>query len=466
MIASGKLAKRLRRLVLSAVSLTALCAGHASAQSLREAVSATLQTNPQLGQALENRSAIEFELRQAKGLYLPRVDFESSLGARRLERPETVGGVTTEVERNLKARDAGLVVTWKIFDGFGRESEVERQTARVSSAGFRVLDRSEALALEVTREYLETLLSQRLVQLADQNIRYLETTARRIREIAAGGSLTDADIRQSQERVLAARARAVEARQELASGKIRLLRLAGRNVTRPTSPPSFASKLPRSVNAALQIAVTNNPRLSFANADIDAANALVKRARARMLPEVSLEGRARGGMDIDGVNGRTNDLQARAILRWNLYNGGIDDAAIKEQTHRVGESLAVRDQITREVEESVRLAYERRDRQSQAARILSAQVNAGNGVVAAYAEQFQVGRRSLLDLLDAQNTRYNANVLLETARVSAMLAEYRILASTGQLVAAFGLKAPRSSQEYNAAVYGSNATGSYTSGIR
>lgn len=68
-----------------------LLTGGAQAQSLRDAVSLTLKTNPQIGAAIENKEAISFELRQARGLFMPRIDLEASAGRRELDRPLQVG---------------------------------------------------------------------------------------------------------------------------------------------------------------------------------------------------------------------------------------------------------------------------------------------------------------------------------------------------------------------------------------
>ncbi|WP_046863562.1 TolC family outer membrane protein [Microvirga massiliensis] len=438
-----------RLLGTTALGLTlALSGGAAPALTLREAVGITIESNPQIGQAIENREAIEFELRQARGLYLPRVDFQASAGARRLDRP--IGQLTALERRedSFAPAEAGLTVTWRLFDGYFRDAEVERQASRVDGASFRVLERSEFLALEVAREYFEIILQERIVRLADQNLGFLEGILGRIRENVQSGSLTEADLQQGEERIFAARARTIEARQDLAAARIRFLQLVGKNLTKPVNPPAMAARLPRSVDTALGLAVQGNPRLKIANADIDAAHALVKQARSRNLPEFFLEGNARVGHDIDGVENRTNDVLGRGVMRWNLYNGGIDQANIQEQTRRVAESQFFRDQVLREIREAVRLSFDRRIRQLELTDALGEQVAAATRVVNAYNEQFQVGRRSLLDVLDAQNTRYNGQVLLETSRIGARFAEYRIMAATGQLVAALGLTPPSQAEAY------------------
>ncbi len=124
------------------------------------------------------------------------------------------------------------------------------------------------------------------------------------------------------------------------------------------------------------------------------------------------------------------------------------EANVQEQTRRVAEAHAARDQVLREIREAVRLAYDRRARQTELARTLRQQTEAAARVVGGYTEQFLVGRRSLLDLLVAQDTRFTSQVLAEVARTSALFAEYRIVAATGQLVNAFGLQAPRQAEAY------------------
>ena len=59
-----------------------------------------------------------------------------------------------------------------------------------------------------------------------------------------------------------------------------------------------------------------------------------------------------------------------------------------------------------------------------------------------YREQFNVGRRSLLDVLDAQNTRYNVQAQVESARLSRLYAQYRVLAASNRLIESLGVTMP------------------------
>ena len=133
----------------SAAALSVAAFGPAYAIDLREAVEAAVASNPQINQAAQNKQAIEFERKQAQGLYLPRVDLELSGGVRKLENPtrRTLG----LDDETLQPLEAGLTVQQTLWDSGARRSELERQASRTDGAANRVEERSEFIALEVVR---------------------------------------------------------------------------------------------------------------------------------------------------------------------------------------------------------------------------------------------------------------------------------------------------------------------------
>lgn len=406
--------------------------------TLDEAVATTLKSNPQIMQAVENREAVEFELRQARGLYLPSVDLESGYGRRRLS--NSSAGTLSRDYDNYSPADVGLTITQTLFDGGGRRAQVEQQASRVDSASFRVLQRSESLALEATQDYLEYILQGKIVAIAQQNVSVHNQLIGDISASIRGGALTDADRLQGNERLEAAKARLREAQEELEATKIRFLKTVGEPIRDVKMPASLARYIPKSLNDAVAVAKTNNPAIHAANADVDAADAGVRGARSNYLPKVDLQGTAQVGDDINGDKGNTNDLQVRVVARWNLYRGGIDKAREQEQIRRAGEQRYALAEAHREVEESVRSAWNERKSRAELAAILGRQASTNANLVSSYREQFKVNQRSLLDVLDAQNTRFNASILAETARFAALFAEYKILAASGSLLSAMRLK--------------------------
>ena len=418
----------------------------AGAMTLREAVSEALTSNPEILQAMENREAVEFELRQARGLFLPTVDLDASVAVRRLDSP-TRRRLGTEGD-TFHPGEIGVSINQTLFDGGGRRAEVDRQAARVDGSSFRVVERSEGIALQVVQEYLEILLQAEIVAETRNNVGFHQQIVGEIEQSVAGGAMTSADTMQARERLLAARARHHEASEDMEAAKIRFLRLVGKPIGQPRYPGSVGNALPRSLQAAIDMARAQNPRVAAAGADVDTADAMVRGARASYLPTVSLQGRARYGDDVDGAEGRTQDLEAKVVARWNLYRGGQDVAKEQERIRRAGEQRHALHQVHREIEESVRIAWDRRSKRSELANTLKQQAATNAQLVSSYREQLRVGQRSLLDVLDAQNTRYNVTVLAKTSQYAAVFEEYRILAATGSLARSLGAAAPEQAQAY------------------
>lgn len=427
---------RLLKLCCLSVSVGALAAMPAGALTLKDAVSEALSSNPEILQSIQNREAVEFELRQARGLYLPTLDLEASAGGRRLDSPGR-RRLGTE-DDTLNGADVGLTFTQTLFDGGARRAEVERQAARVDGASLRVAERSEAIALAVTQEYFEILLQAEIVGIARKNSNVLSGIVSDISEGVSGGTLTSADRTQGRERLLSARARLKEAEEDLAQAQIRFLRLVGVKPASMKYPPSIAKTLPRSAAEAIDLARRQSPRIAAAGADVDAADALARGAKSAYLPVISFEANARVGSDIDGAEGRTSDLEAKVVARWNLYRGGRDLAAEQERIRRASESRMQNTLVHREVQESIQSAWDKRRKRAEQAGILREQVSAAGSLVASYRDQFRVGERSLLDVLSAQNTRFNTEVLAKTAQYAAVYADYQALAAVGS----FGASVP------------------------
>ncbi len=204
---------RAQRFFLISLGIVYLSFQPARAMSLRDAVSLALISNPQIGQAIQDREALEFELKQAHGEYLPRVDLEGDVGIQKYDRQnpsasDLFGSSTQDMFQN---DEASLVVTQKIFDGYATIADIEREASRVDSTSFRVWERSENVALAIAREYIQVLLQAEIVRITDRNLKFHHD---KVNEITAGvkdGTLTDADQFQAEERLTAAVAKRTQA---------------------------------------------------------------------------------------------------------------------------------------------------------------------------------------------------------------------------------------------------------------
>ncbi len=417
-----------------------LCATPATAIELRDAVQAALQTNPEIRQAIHNTEATRHEREQAEGLWLPRVSVETSAGVRQLKNPTRRDlGIASDT---LFPLEASVTADQLLFDMGGRQAEIRRQASRTDAAAARVEERSEYVALNVARAYIDYVLQQRLVAIAEDNAGFHEKLAGDLREGVAKGSISIADQQQAEERLQSARARVTEAREDLDTAGIEFRTLAGIPIDQVTMPPDLTQCMPATLEEAEQLAREHNPRVQESIADLSTARELIRAARSDMGPRFNLEGTARVGEDIDGFEGHTTDLSARVVMRWLVFNGGTNIKNVREQQSRADEAHARLFEMTRRAEEDARSAWSRLTNQTRLATELETQNRVSDDLLLSYREQFNVGRRSLLDVLDAQNTRYNVQAQLETSRMAKLYAQYRVLAASNRLIECLNVQMP------------------------
>jgi outer membrane protein, adhesin transport system len=147
--------------------------------------------------------------------------------------------------------------------------------------------------------------------------------------------------------------------------------------------------------------------------------------------------------NLDGIRGGNVDAQALLVLRYNLFRGGADVAREREAYFRIREAREVHRQTRRVAEEEARLSYNALRTAQARVEALRDQAEATRATRDAYAQQFDLGQRSLLDLLDAENELFLARTSLATAEVTEVFAVYRVLAVLGDLLMVMDIDPPR-----------------------
>ena len=416
-----------------ALSTTFLCtsAVSASAMDLKTALEITLHTNPEIAESAANRRAIDFEYEQAKRLSNPSIILEGRAG------PEWVDSRTTRLLGNnedvLWGRQASITMQQSLYD-FGRnESERDRQASRVDAAAHRVWERSELVSLDVVQSYFDILRLREILNYADENVRFHKNKVSEITRSVQGGVQSEADAQQSRERLSAALVSRNETEEAMEIAESTFMRIVGRGIGRASMPASITASLPPSLDAALRQARTSNPTLHIARGDLSTARAEYRKAKADNKPSLSLEVAGRAGEDIGGFRDTTNDVRAQLVFR-HEFRGGIKSSAVQEHLNWVDERRQKLLRLERSVDGLVREAWATRSKTSQRRAELSKQVEEGTRLLDSYEREFSAARRTVLDILDAQASLFQAKTALTTAEHADVYAQYRILASTGRLL--------------------------------
>jgi adhesin transport system outer membrane protein len=411
--------------------------------TLNQAVAVGIATNPEYGVVANNRRATDEELNQAKSLYLPSVDVRADTGYEHSDDPATRAGSDPNDEEDLWRYDVGVTLTQLLFDGFETTYENRRQEARVESASHRVKETAELVGLAIVESYLEVMRQRELLKIARQNVAEHLSIMEQIEDSAGAGRSTQADVEQIKARVASARAQESSVRQQLRFAEANYKREVGdqpQNLVMPIVP---VDTLEPNVEEEVKIALYQSPTLDIFEADIDVANAEYEGAKSTFYPQLDLQLNAREGRDLNGVRDRDTSASALVVMNWNLYRGGGDTARVREHINREAQAKESRAEAARNVESDVRQTWARMVAAGERARQFSSQAAANREVVRAYKDQFDLNRRTLLDVLDAQNEYFVSRSNTVNAEFVEMFAVYRLLALKAELLEVLGVDYPR-----------------------
>jgi len=429
-----------------------------SAADLRQVVQEAVSTNPDVLESAANRRARDQEYRRSQGAFLPTLDLSAEVGPERLDRPNSF--TANENDKWRTSKEFTVTVQQLLFDGFASVNEVYRQSARVDGAALRVMERSEATALDAVEAYIDVLRHTAILAKARMNVAKHRRIFSDVDERFKGGETGAADLSQAQERVAAAEVIVSEVQKSLLDTIAKYERVVGEGPAK-LAPAKPASIPPGPVNRLVDVAAQQHPQVRAALADADAAKYEWESTKGNFLPEISLRGQATVGDDVGGIEGRNNEYSGKLVFSWNLYNGGRDTALSLEYGERLAEAQIRVDRVRRELKEGIERSWASVTTLTSKIKALRQQLSANRQVVEGYRQEYDIGQRTLLDVLNAENALFNSEIELISARAIYTFSTYQLRATSGDLLAYLDITPPAEAldgQRDNASIFPQNAS--------
>lgn len=419
-----------------AMALGLAVGGNATATTLHDAVQRTVNTNPEILIQKNEYLARREEIRQAEAGYYPTVDVNAGVGKEHTDSPTTRAAGNGSVEMTRK--ELGIAVVQNLFDGHATTNEVERHRARARATAHQIDGQAEKVGLDAVKTYIEVLRQQKLLDLAQENLKVHERIHDQIKLRSESGVGRKADLDQIEARLALAENNIIAARVNLQDAKTNYVKIVGEEANK-LSPVTGVRGLPNSQEEAVRKAIDNHPILKSAFADVDAATEQHEASAFNMYPRLDLEVGANHNDDIDGTNGYSDDASAMLKLRWNLYNGGKDMARRRQTANQINQAKEIRNRTHRQVEESTRLSWAAYKATSGQITLLKKQISANSKTRDAYVQQFNLNERTLLDVLNTENDLYQSRQDLVKAEMDNLFAQHRIMADLGRLTEALNI---------------------------
>jgi outer membrane protein, adhesin transport system len=415
---------------LSSVAWGQAAAPSAPAASIREAVQKAVVGNPEVQARWHTFRAAVDEQDVAWGGYLPKVDFDAGIGSERRHN-------TGVPDQDWTRRGVTLALTQMVYDGFATSSEVSRLGYARLTRYFELLDASETTALDTLRAYEDVQRYRELVRLAEDNYVQHKQITDQIRDRAQAGVGRRVDLEQATGRLALAESNLLTDATNLHDVSVRYQRLVGELPPGALAPVQLdTAGIPPAVAEALRQAYAGSPAFIASVENIRAAQAELEGRRSRFQPRVDLRARSDVGHNMDNMQGHNNAQVVELVLHYNLFNGGSDLASTRQFGERVNVAKDLRDKSCRDVRQTVSIAYNDVVRLKEQLRYLDQHQTSIAKARDAYRKQFDIGQRTLLDLLDTENEYFQSRRAYVNGRYDQSVAEARTLAGMGRLLSA------------------------------
>ena len=432
--------KKTIKLSLSSLSLAILSvAAHAQSTQptgLAAAVQQAINNNPDVTARLNALRAAANEVDVARGQYLPSVDLSASVG-RDSDRITSRSPASQSLSRNGLALSASQI----LWDGMATSKEVSRLGHARLTRYFEFLGATEETALEATRAYLDVERYRKLVSLAEDNYVQHKYAFEQLQTKFKAGVGRGVDAEQANARLALAESNLTTEQANLHDVSARYLRIVGDlppASSAAVNPQLSKGILPANIDTINQ-ALAQHPSISAAIENLRAAQAQAQGAESRYQPTVEARVRTGVGKNFDGVQDQKRDSSAEILLNWNLFNGGSDKARVRQYADLINQAADQRDRACRDVRQTVAIAHNDIRKLQDQLVALDRNVLAIEKARDAYRQQFDIGQRSLLDLLNAENELYTAKRSYANAETDLQLAYARTQAAKYSLTSTLGL---------------------------
>lgn len=404
----------------------------AAALTLEEALAAAYVSNPDLQAERARVRAVDEQVPQALSGWRPRVEVTGSIGRSELENSMDSTGST---DSSLTTKSVGLEVTQPLFRGFRTVNAVDAAENTVKSARGDLLSREQDTLLSAAEAYLNVVRDQAVLELNINNEEVLRRHLEATRDRFEVGEITRTDVSQAESRLARATAARIAAEAQLTSSRATFERIVGLPAD-DLETAEMPRMLPESLESAISEALERQPSVIAREFAARAAQENIDVVRGELLPEVNLQAAADKSWEpSDEVSSRSS-YQITAVMTVPLYQSGAVYSRMREAKHTAGQFRLQVDLARLQAREQTIQAWDQwRSAQAQIESI-RAQVEAADVALEGVEREAQVGARTVLDVLDAEQELLDAQVELVRANRNERVAAYTLLAAVGRLTAA------------------------------
>ncbi|MGE0499965.1 MAG: TolC family outer membrane protein [Rhizobiaceae bacterium] len=349
---------------------------------------------------------------------------------------------TAQTGSRIAAGSFGIEISQSLFDGFQTRNNVRAAEAQVRASNESLRNTEQNILFDAAAAYMDVIRDRQIAGMRERNLQFLVEQVRAARSRFEVGEGTRTDVAQADASRSAAVAQLAAARaQVVASGAI-YRQVVGENPGQ-LRMPGPARGLPGSLDEAYAIAGREHPAIIATEHLVDAAAFSVKSAEGALLPQLSASASvSRSVRDVSnglpgvggaGAGGTSDSANIGATLSIPIYSGGRTAATVRQRKESLGQARievdVSRDQVRAALGSAWAQYVAATESVSANREVVAAAQLALNGV----SEERNVGQRTTLDVLEAQELVIAAQINLVSSERDVVVASYAIMSAAGRL---------------------------------
>ncbi len=399
------------------------------AETLQEALAITYATNPDLQAQRASVRGTDEGVSQALSGWRPTV---TAVGEGGTEYSKNSSTTASGGDRSYNPTSLSLTVTQPVYTGGQTVANTAAAEANVQAARSSLESVEQTVFQSAVTAYMNVVRDQAVVELNRNNVEVLERQREAAQDRFDVGEITRTDVAQAEARLAGARSDLVRAIGNLKVSEANYERVIGQkpgDLQNPGVPANF----PESIDAALELGMSNHPDIRAAKFQEESSKHNIRATSGQLLPTLTVTGSLShsDNQSSESQWSETGSLAARLTVP--LYQSGAVYSQVRQARQLNSQRKIEIEAAVRQVREAVTRSWEQLE--ATRAQIVSneEQVRANTIALEGVTQEAQVGSRTTLDVLDAEQELLVSQVNLVTARRDVNVARYDVLAAVGNL---------------------------------
>ncbi len=402
------------------------------AQSIEDALAKAYMTNPTILSQRAGLRATDEEVPQALANWRPSVEVTSSVGASVVGANTSTG---TDRHQSRRPADVGISLTQPLFRGGRTLASTSEGENNIRAARARLLDTEQTVLLEAATAYLNVYRDQAVLELNRNNEQVLQRQLEATRDRFEVGEITRTDVHQAEARRARAKADRIQSEGDLETARANYLNVVGDAAGGRLTLPDALKALPASGEEAVKLAIVNNPGVIASEFDRRAALDNVDDVWGELLPQLELNASSTRELQASTERSARTTHEVTLNLTVPIYQQGDVYSRLREARQQAAEDTLTIDLQRRDAAEAATSAWESLVTARARVDAFQSQIEASTVALEGVQREAEVGSRTVLDILDAEQELLDSRVAHARAQRDEFVAAYQLLESIGQLTA-------------------------------